>query len=198
MFPGPLGESLAGRALGLGPLELIDVEARKPGKAAEAELILSAAEGSFLVACDERGRTFSSRAFADWIAELRDGGERRLTFAIGGADDLAARPGAGHAVRTALSRRHHPGRIALSSRLMRRLPILLLLGLAAAAPAGGQTPDPDEVARLSGQYRDAVIRARSLEGQAREAARAAEAAPAPVDGGQTPDRAALDALAARE
>ncbi|WP_298125696.1 M23 family metallopeptidase [Brevundimonas sp.] len=81
---------------------------------------------------------------------------------------------------------------------MRRLPILLLLGLAAAAPAGGQTPDPGEVARLSGQYRDAVIRARSLEGQAREAARAAEAAPAPVDGGQTPDRAALDALAARE
>ncbi len=80
--------SLAGRALGLGPLELIDVEARKPGKAAEAELILSAAEGSHLVACDERGRTFSSRAFADWIAELRDGGERRLTFAIGGADGL--------------------------------------------------------------------------------------------------------------
>ena len=81
---------------------------------------------------------------------------------------------------------------------MRRLPILLLLGLAAAAPAGGQTPDPGEVARLSGQYRDAVIRARSLEGQARDAARAAEATPAPVDGGQTPDRAALDALAARE
>eukprot|EP01041_Mallomonas_annulata_P025878 gene25878-47028_t len=161
--------SASGRSLGLGPVEIVEVEARKPGKAAEAELILSAAEGSFLVACDERGRTFSSRAFADWIAELRDGGERRLTFAIGGADGLdpavhlAARPGAGHAVRTALSRRHHPGRIALSSRLMRRLPILLLLGLAAAAPAGGQTPDPDEVARLSGQYRDAVIRARSLE-----------------------------------
>ena len=56
--------TLAGRALGLGPLDLIDLEARKPGKAAEAELILKAA------------------------AMLRDRGERRLAFAIGGADGL--------------------------------------------------------------------------------------------------------------
>src|SRR5690606_29179392 len=76
--------TLAGRALGLGPLELIDLEARKPGKAAEAELILKAAEGAHLIACDERGKTFSSRAFADHIAMLRDRGERRLAFAIGG------------------------------------------------------------------------------------------------------------------
>ena len=68
--------TLTGRALGLGPLELVDLEPRKPGKAAEAELILKAAEGSHLIACDERGRTFSSRAFADHIADLRDGGEQ--------------------------------------------------------------------------------------------------------------------------
>ncbi len=80
--------TLAGRALGLGPLELVDLEARKPGKAAEAGLILSAAEGAHLIACDERGQTFSSRAFADHIATLRDRGERRLVFAIGGADGL--------------------------------------------------------------------------------------------------------------
>ena len=80
--------SLAGRALGLGPVELIDVEPRKPGKAAEAELILQAAEGAWLIACDERGRTFSSRAFADRIGGLRDAGERRLVFAVGGADGL--------------------------------------------------------------------------------------------------------------
>ena len=79
---------LAGRALGLGPLDLIDLEPRKPGKAPEAELILKAAEGAHLIACDERGRTFSSRAFADHIAMLRDRGERRLVFAIGGADGL--------------------------------------------------------------------------------------------------------------
>lgn len=80
--------SLAARALGLGPLELIDLETRKPGKAPEAELILKAAEGAHLIACDERGRTYSSRAFADHIALLRDRGERRLVFAIGGADGL--------------------------------------------------------------------------------------------------------------
>ena len=80
--------SLAGRALGLGPLDLIDLEPRKPGKAPEAELILKTAEGALLIACDERGKTFSSRAFADHLAGLRDRGERRVVFAIGGADGL--------------------------------------------------------------------------------------------------------------
>lgn len=80
--------SLAGRALGLGPLELMDLEPRKSGKAPEAELILQAAEGAHLIACDERGRTYSSRAFADHVATLRDRGERRVVFAVGGADGL--------------------------------------------------------------------------------------------------------------
>jgi 23S rRNA (pseudouridine1915-N3)-methyltransferase len=80
----------AGRPLGLGPLDLVDLEPRKPGKAPEAELILAAADGGHLIACDERGKTFSSRAFADHIARLRDQGERRLAFAIGGADGLDA------------------------------------------------------------------------------------------------------------
>ena len=80
--------SLSGRALGLGPLDLIDLDPRKPGKAPEAELILAAAEGAHLIACDERGKTWSSRAFADHVALLRDRGERRLVFAIGGADGL--------------------------------------------------------------------------------------------------------------
>lgn len=80
--------TMAGRALGLGPVELIDLEPRKPGKAPEAELILNAAQGAHLIACDERGRTYGSRAFSDHIAGLRDQGERRLVFAIGGADGL--------------------------------------------------------------------------------------------------------------
>ena len=83
--------TLAGRPLGLGPLELIDLEPRKPGKAPEADLLLVAAEGAHLIACDERGRTYSSRAFADHVAILRDRGERRLVFAIGGADGLDPR-----------------------------------------------------------------------------------------------------------
>ena len=80
--------TLAGRALGLGPLDLIDLEPRKSGKAPEAEMLLAAAEGAHLIACDERGKTYGSRAFADHIALLRDRGERRLVFAIGGADGL--------------------------------------------------------------------------------------------------------------
>jgi 23S rRNA (pseudouridine1915-N3)-methyltransferase len=80
----------AGRALGLGPFDLIDLDPRRPGKAPEAELILAAADGAHLIACDERGKAFSSRAFADHIATLRDRGERRLAFAIGGADGLDA------------------------------------------------------------------------------------------------------------
>ncbi|MFS0741757.1 23S rRNA (pseudouridine(1915)-N(3))-methyltransferase RlmH [Brevundimonas sp. 3P9-tot-E] len=80
--------TLSGRPLGLGPLELIDLEPKKPGKAPEAELLLAAAEGAHLIACDERGRTYSSRAFADHVAALRDQGERRLVFVIGGSDGL--------------------------------------------------------------------------------------------------------------
>ena len=78
--------TLAGRPLGLGPLELLDLDPRKPGAAAEGALLLEAAEGAYLVACDERGKAWRSRDFADWIGTLRDQGERRLVFAIGGAD----------------------------------------------------------------------------------------------------------------
>ena len=80
--------SASGRALGLGPLDLIDLEPRKSGKGPEAELLLAAAEGAHLIACDERGKTWGSRAFADHVALLRDRGERRLVFVIGGADGL--------------------------------------------------------------------------------------------------------------
>ncbi len=79
----------SGKALALGPVEILEVESKKPGKAAEAEVILSAiGEGAYVIACDEHGRVEPSRAFAGRIAGLRDGGERRLVFVIGGADGL--------------------------------------------------------------------------------------------------------------
>ena len=79
-----------GRALGLGPVEIVEVEPRKPGKSSEGHALLEAAgAGAFIVACDEHGETFPSRAFADRIARLRDQGERKLVFLIGGADGLA-------------------------------------------------------------------------------------------------------------
>jgi len=80
----------AGRALALGPVEIVEVEARKPGKAAEAEALRVAlgSDPAYLIACDERGKAHASRAFADRLARLRDSGERRLVFLIGGADGL--------------------------------------------------------------------------------------------------------------
>jgi 23S rRNA (pseudouridine1915-N3)-methyltransferase len=79
-----------GRALGLTPVEIIEVEARKPGKAAEGEAILAAVgDGAHLIACDEHGETFTSRAFSERIARLRDQGERRLVLVVGGADGLS-------------------------------------------------------------------------------------------------------------
>jgi 23S rRNA (pseudouridine1915-N3)-methyltransferase len=78
----------AGRALGLGPVEVIEVEARKPGKAAEAEALRPHLSDAQVIACDEHGQARPSRAFATEIAALRDRGVRRLVFLIGGADGL--------------------------------------------------------------------------------------------------------------
>jgi 23S rRNA (pseudouridine1915-N3)-methyltransferase len=78
----------AGRALGLGPVEVVEVESRKPGKAAEADVLRPQLDGAHVIVCDEHGTARPSRAFAAEIATLRDGGVRRLVFVIGGADGL--------------------------------------------------------------------------------------------------------------
>ncbi len=81
--------SASGRALGLGPVEVLEVEARKHGKAAEGEVLLSHLKDAYVIACDEHGQALASRAFAGKIAKLRDEGRRRLVLIIGGADGLA-------------------------------------------------------------------------------------------------------------
>lgn len=78
----------AGRSLGLGPVEIVEVESRKPGKAAEAEALRGHLAGAHLIACDEHGKALPSRAFAERIGRLRDDGVRHLAFVIGGADGL--------------------------------------------------------------------------------------------------------------
>ena len=80
--------TLAGRAMGLGPGELIEVEARKPGKAAEAEVLKPHLADSHVVLCDEHGVQRTSRDLAGRIGRLRDDGVRRLVYVIGGADGL--------------------------------------------------------------------------------------------------------------
>jgi 23S rRNA (pseudouridine1915-N3)-methyltransferase len=83
----------SGRSLSLGPVEIVELESRKPGNAAEGELILEhlkdAPGGLHVIACDEHGKAHPSRAFADRLARLRDGGARKVVFVIGGADGLA-------------------------------------------------------------------------------------------------------------
>jgi 23S rRNA (pseudouridine1915-N3)-methyltransferase len=81
----------SGRAYGLGPVDILEFEARKPGKDAEAEVLLAKVEDAWLIACDEHGEARSSRDFAGMLARLRDDGVRRLTFVIGGADGLDSR-----------------------------------------------------------------------------------------------------------
>ena len=72
----------------------IEVRQRLPTaalKAREAQLILEALPaGVRLVALDQRGALWSSRAFSQRLAAWRDQGAAELAFAIGGADGLGA------------------------------------------------------------------------------------------------------------
>ncbi|MEO0401394.1 MAG: 23S rRNA (pseudouridine(1915)-N(3))-methyltransferase RlmH [Pseudomonadota bacterium] len=89
-----------GRALGLGPLSVIEVEDRKGGgMAAEADLLRRAVPKGALICClDERGRVEPSPAFATRLAGWRDAGRGDVAFIIGGADgiDPALRAAANH------------------------------------------------------------------------------------------------------
>ena len=79
-----------GRALGLGPLDLRDLEAKKGGMAAEAELLSKASAGARpIIAMDERGQALTSPEFAKRLAAWRDAGDPEACFLIGGADGLA-------------------------------------------------------------------------------------------------------------
>lgn len=77
-----------GRALGLGPARVVEIEDRKGGGSeAEGALILQALpKGAALVALDERGQTMTSPEFAALLSRHVETGTRDLAFAIGGAD----------------------------------------------------------------------------------------------------------------
>ena len=79
-----------GRALGLGPAEVIEVEDRRGGgKSAEAALLSrQIPEGAAVIALDERGRLLSSPDLAAALARFRDDGRSDAVFLIGGADGL--------------------------------------------------------------------------------------------------------------
>jgi len=78
-----------GRALGLGPSNVTEVEDKKGGgMVAEAALLSRALPaGALLCVLDERGSQLSSPEFAARLATWRDLG-RDLAFVIGGADGI--------------------------------------------------------------------------------------------------------------
>jgi len=80
-----------GRALGLGPAQVIEVEDKKGrGMEAEARLLRSAIpNGSFLVTLDERGKLLTSPDFSQKLGDWRDNGRQDIAFVIGGADGIA-------------------------------------------------------------------------------------------------------------
>lgn len=81
-----------GRAMGLGPALIHEVEDRKGGgMGPEAALLARAVPaGALVCALDERGRAMSSPELAAQLGLWRDGGVQDLAFVIGGADGIAA------------------------------------------------------------------------------------------------------------
>lgn len=79
-----------GRALALGPAQLVEVEDKKGGgMPAEAALLERAIpSGSLICVMDERGRVQSSPQFAETLGQWRDQGRQDVAFVIGGADGI--------------------------------------------------------------------------------------------------------------
>jgi 23S rRNA (pseudouridine1915-N3)-methyltransferase len=80
-----------GRALGLGPIQIVEVEDKKNGgMPAEAALLRRAIpDGAVICVLDERGRVETSPDFANRLGAWRDQGRGDVAFVIGGADGIA-------------------------------------------------------------------------------------------------------------
>jgi 23S rRNA (pseudouridine1915-N3)-methyltransferase len=75
----------AGRPLGVSPVSIIEVDARR---GSEAQALSERLDHDLVVACDEHGDLLASRTLALRIGAWRDDGLRSLAFVIGGADGL--------------------------------------------------------------------------------------------------------------
>jgi len=81
----------SGRALGLGPVTLHEVEDKKGGgmKAEAALLERVIPKGAVICVLDERGKVITSPEFGTLLAGWRDMGRGDVAFIIGGADGIA-------------------------------------------------------------------------------------------------------------
>ena len=117
------------------PMELMEIrpEPRAGGKPAAALCLAEAARiaqalpaGAMKVALDERGREFSSDAFAKWFERMTGQG-RDIAFLIGGADGLAPdiRKSADLTLRlSAFTLPHALARVVLAEQLYRAVSIM--------------------------------------------------------------------------
>lgn len=80
----------SGRALGLGPAAVTEVEDKRGGGMTGEAVLLERAvpQGAVVCVLDERGRVMSSPEFATLLAGWRDSGRADAAFVIGGADGI--------------------------------------------------------------------------------------------------------------
>ena len=80
-----------GRALGLGPVRVAEVDERKGGGMEGEARLLDAAcpKDALRLVLDERGKVMTSPDFARRLGDWRDEGRRDLAVFIGGADGLS-------------------------------------------------------------------------------------------------------------
>lgn len=123
----------AGRHLDVELVEVRDARRSKRGdvaayKAAEADNLRAAIPpGATVVALDERGRQWESRAFAAWLGDLRDRAVPHLALLVGGPDGLdpALRAEADRVwALGALTMSHELARLVLAEQLYRAGTIL--------------------------------------------------------------------------
>lgn len=97
-------------------------------KAAEAEHLTAVlSQHVSNVVLDERGDQMTSRAFANWLAEMRDRGTQSLAFAIGGPDGVLEDVRHRASKRLSLSRLtlpHGLARVVLAEQIYRAMTIL--------------------------------------------------------------------------
>ena len=119
----------AGRGLGLGPIDLIEIDERKARDSAtqSSQLLGKISSGAIVVALDERGETLTSPKFAKLIARERDDGAPEMAFLIGGADghDASLRSAAKHRLSFGpMVWPHMLARVMLSEQIYRAVGIL--------------------------------------------------------------------------
>jgi 23S rRNA (pseudouridine1915-N3)-methyltransferase len=123
----------AGRQLGFGPVDVIEVRESRGRDAAtrmveESNALTKAVpEGALLVALDPRGDNLGSDEFADRLRRWQDGGRAAAAFLIGGPDGLADGLRDRATLRLALGKQtwpHQLVRIMLLEQIYRAITIL--------------------------------------------------------------------------